>query len=68
MVGDGNAGTYVLYIEEYNYFSLVALNFSDTVSLDKRISAALYSDPRYGSRSRSCPTEPGRPVPRQAPS
>jgi hypothetical protein len=47
VVGDGNVGTYVLYIEE-NYFSLVALNFSDTVALDKRISAALYSDPRYG--------------------
>jgi Dolichyl-phosphate-mannose-protein mannosyltransferase len=48
VVGDGNAGTYVLYIKKFNYFSLVALNFSDTVSLDKRISAALYSDPRYG--------------------
>ena len=48
VVGDGNVGTYVVYIEKYNYFSLVALNFSDTVSLDKRISAALHSDPRYG--------------------
>lgn len=48
VVGDGNVGTYVVYIKKYNYFSLVALNFSDTVSLDKRISAALYSDPRYG--------------------
>jgi hypothetical protein len=47
VVGDGNVGTYVLYIEE-NYFSLVALNFSDTVSLDKRISAALIHNPHYG--------------------
>jgi hypothetical protein len=47
VVGDGNAGTYVLYVEQ-NYFSLVALNFSDTVTLDKRISAALHSNPHYG--------------------
>ncbi len=46
VVGDGNAGTYVLYIEQ-NYFSLVALNFSDTVPLDKRISAALHRNPHY---------------------
>ena len=30
VVGDGNAGTYALYIQA-SYFSLVALNFSDTV-------------------------------------
>jgi hypothetical protein len=47
VVGDGNAGTYVLYVEQ-DYFSLVALNFSDTVTLDHRISAALHSNPRYG--------------------
>jgi 4-amino-4-deoxy-L-arabinose transferase-like glycosyltransferase len=46
VVGEGNAGTFVLYIQE-NYFSLVALNFSDTVSLDKSISAALHSNPHY---------------------
>jgi len=46
VVGDGNAGTFALYVQE-NYFSLVALNYSDTVSLDKSISAALHSNPRY---------------------
>jgi 4-amino-4-deoxy-L-arabinose transferase-like glycosyltransferase len=46
VVGEGNAGTFALYVEE-NYFSLVALNFSDTVSLDKSISAALHSNPHY---------------------
>ena len=46
VVGEGNAGTFALYIQE-SYFSLVALNFSDTVSLDKAISAALHSNPRY---------------------
>ena len=47
VVGDGNVGTYVLYIKKFNYFSLVALNFSDTVSLDKSISAALNSNSHY---------------------
>ena len=46
VVGDGNAGTYALYIQA-SYFSLVALNFSDTVPLDKTISAALHKNPRY---------------------
>jgi 4-amino-4-deoxy-L-arabinose transferase-like glycosyltransferase len=46
VVGEGDAGTFALYIQA-NYFSLVALNFSDTVSLDKAISAALHSNPRY---------------------
>jgi Dolichyl-phosphate-mannose-protein mannosyltransferase len=46
VVGAGNAGTYTLYIEE-NYFSLVALNFGDTVPLDKSISAALHRNPHY---------------------
>ena len=40
VVGAGNAGTYGLYIEQH-YFALVALNFTDTVALDKNISAAL---------------------------
>jgi hypothetical protein len=46
VVGEGDAGTFALYIER-NYFSLVALNFSDTVSLDKSISAALHGNPHY---------------------
>ena len=46
VVGDGNAGTYTLYING-NYFSLVALNFADTVALDKSISAVLKHNPHY---------------------
>ena len=46
VVGEGNAGTFGLFIQE-SYFSLVALNFSDTVSLDKNISAALHSNRDY---------------------
>jgi hypothetical protein len=46
VLGSGNAGTYTLYIGEH-YFSLVALNFTDTVALDKRISAALKGIHRY---------------------
>jgi Dolichyl-phosphate-mannose-protein mannosyltransferase len=33
VVGPGNAGTFALYIRE-GYFSVIALNFSDTTSLD----------------------------------
>jgi 4-amino-4-deoxy-L-arabinose transferase-like glycosyltransferase len=46
VVGAGNAGTYALYVEQH-YFSLVALNFSDTVTLDKGISAAMHRYGRY---------------------
>ncbi len=46
VVGAGNAGTYVLYIEG-NYFSLVALNFTDTADLDKSISVALHRNTKY---------------------
>ena len=46
VVGAGNAGTYGLYVQE-NYFSLVALSFSDTVALDKSIAAVLKRNPRY---------------------
>ena len=46
VVGAGNAGTYGLYVEGH-YFSLVALNFADTVTLDKAISAAMRSYGRY---------------------
>ena len=35
-----------MYIKK-GYFSLVALSFSDTVSLDKSINADLYRNPRY---------------------
>jgi Dolichyl-phosphate-mannose-protein mannosyltransferase len=40
VVGAGNEGTFVLYIERH-YFSIVALNNADTASLDLRIDAAL---------------------------
>jgi Dolichyl-phosphate-mannose-protein mannosyltransferase len=46
VAGAGNAGTYALYIED-SYFSLVALNFTDTTALDKSISAALHRNPHY---------------------
>ena len=46
VVGPGNAGTFAMYIKE-GYFSLVALNFSDTVSLDKSINADLKRNHRY---------------------
>ena len=46
IVGDGNAGTFAIYIEE-GYFSLVALNFSDTTSLDSSIAADLKRNPHY---------------------
>ena len=47
VVGDGNAGTFAMYIGEGYFFSLVALNFADTVALDKSISAALKRNPHY---------------------
>ena len=46
IVGPGNAGTFAMYIKE-GYFSLVALSFSDTVSLDKSINADLKRNNRY---------------------
>ena len=46
IVGGGNAGTFAMYIRE-DYFSLVAINFSDTVALDKSIAADLHRNHRY---------------------
>ena len=46
VVGDGNAGTYAMYIAE-GYFSLVALNFTDTKPLDQSIAADLRRNHRY---------------------
>jgi Dolichyl-phosphate-mannose-protein mannosyltransferase len=40
VVGPGNAGTFAAKIDE-GYFSLVALNYADTTSLDKLIAADL---------------------------
>ncbi|HTA02300.1 MAG TPA: glycosyltransferase family 39 protein [Streptosporangiaceae bacterium] len=46
IVGPGNAGTFGTKIEE-GYFSLVALNFADTTTLDKQIAADLALNPHY---------------------
>jgi dolichyl-phosphate-mannose-protein mannosyltransferase len=46
VVGDGNAGTYAMYIAQ-GYFSLVALNFTDTKPLDQSIAADLRRNHRY---------------------
>lgn len=46
VVGPGNAGTYGTKIAQ-SYFSLVALNFADTTSLDLTIAADLRRNARY---------------------
>jgi hypothetical protein len=46
VVGAGDAGTFALYIEE-GYFSLIALSFSDTVSLDNTIAADIRRNHNY---------------------
>jgi 4-amino-4-deoxy-L-arabinose transferase-like glycosyltransferase len=46
VVGPGNAGTYGTKISQ-DYFSLVALNFADTTSLDLTIAADLRRNPNY---------------------
>lgn len=46
VVGPGNAGTFGTKIAQ-GYFSLVALNFTDTTSLDLRINADLRRNPNY---------------------
>jgi hypothetical protein len=46
VTGAGNPGVYAALITE-GYFSLVALNFSDTTALDHRIAADLRHNPHY---------------------
>ena len=46
VTADGNPGVYAEFITE-GYFSLVALNFSDTTVLDHRIAADLRHNPHY---------------------
>ena len=46
IVGDGNAGTFAMYIQQ-GYFSLIALNFADTTSLDKIIAADIRRNRHY---------------------
>jgi hypothetical protein len=46
VVGDGNAGTFAMYIAE-GYFSLIALNFIDTTPLDQSIAADIRRNHHY---------------------
>ncbi len=46
IVGAGNAGTFALYIQQ-GYFSLIALNFADTTSLDKTLAADIHRNRHY---------------------
>jgi hypothetical protein len=46
IVGAGDAGTFAMYIAD-GYFSLVALNFADTTSLDKSIATDIRRNHHY---------------------
>jgi hypothetical protein len=46
IVGAGNAGTFAMYIQR-GYFSLIALNFADTTTLDKSIAADIRRNHHY---------------------
>lgn len=46
IVGPGNAGTFALYISQ-GYFSLIALNFTDTTSLDHALAADIHRNRHY---------------------
>jgi hypothetical protein len=46
VTGAGNAPVYANYIAR-GYFSLVALNFTDTTGLDRQIAADLHRNPHY---------------------
>jgi Dolichyl-phosphate-mannose-protein mannosyltransferase len=46
IVGAGNASTFAMYIQE-GYFSLIALNFADTTSLDESIAADIHRNRHY---------------------
>lgn len=46
VVGAGNAGTFAMYVQ-LGYFSLIALNFADTTSLDKIIAADIHRNHHY---------------------
>jgi len=46
IVGGGNAGTFASYIKQ-SYFSLIALNFADTTSLDSAIAADIKRNHHY---------------------
>ncbi|HEY0716004.1 MAG TPA: hypothetical protein VGD68_00175, partial [Streptosporangiaceae bacterium] len=46
IVGPGDAGTFGIYIKN-GYFSLIALNFADTLSLDRVLAADIKKNPDY---------------------
>lgn len=46
VVGPGNAGTFAMYIRE-GYFSVIALNFSDTTSLDLALAKDISESHHY---------------------
>ena len=46
VVGPGNAGEYAVFILQH-YFSIIALNYADTTTLDHKITADLQADPHY---------------------
>ncbi len=46
VTGDGNAGVFAEFVT-HGYFSLVALNFTDTAALDRQISADLRHNRHY---------------------
>jgi hypothetical protein len=46
VVGAGNAGTYAVYVHN-GYFSLIALNFTDTSGLDTAIAADVRANKHY---------------------
>jgi len=46
VVGPGNARTFAMYIGE-GYFSLIALNFADTTSLDHTLATDIGHNPHY---------------------
>jgi len=46
IVGAGNTGTFAMYIQE-GYFSIIALNFADTTSLDESIAADIHRNRHY---------------------
>lgn len=46
VTGDGNPGVFAEFIT-HGYFSFVALNYADTTTLDRQITADLRRNPRY---------------------
>jgi hypothetical protein len=61
VTGAGNAGVFAEFIT-HGYFSLVALNFTDTVALDHRLADQLHRDPHYRTIEVIPYTAPGLPA------